>query len=40
MSKEEREAVEGVENAGCGRKCEGWFEKGRCTLPMKEECWR
>ena len=19
---------------------EGWFEKGRCTLPIKMECWR
>ena len=29
---------------GCGksrliRKCGGWFEKGRCTLPFKVECW-
>ena len=26
--------------AGCGRKCEGWFEKGRCTLPIKVDCRR
>ena len=19
--------------------CEGWFEKGRCTLPIEVECW-
>ena len=19
--------------------CEGWLEKGRCTLPIKVECW-
>ena len=25
--------------AGCGRKCEGWFEKGRCILLIKVECW-
>ena len=25
--------------AGRGRKCEDWFEKGRCTLPIKVECW-
>ena len=22
------------------KKCEGWIEKGRCTLPIKVECWR
>ena len=21
-------------------RCKGMFEKGRCTLPIKEECWR
>ena len=28
-----------MKEAGCGRKCEGWFENGRCTLPIKVECW-
>ena len=27
-----------VENVGCGRKCEGWFENGRCTLLIKVMC--
>ena len=26
--------------AGRGRNCEGWSEKGRCTLPIKVEYWR
>ena len=39
MSKEERKAKEDMEKAGRGRKCEGWFEKGRCTLPIIVECW-
>ena len=34
----EREAKEDMEKAGWGRKYEGWFEKGRCTLPIKVEC--
>ena len=40
------EAEEEMEKAGWGRKWEGWFEKGRCTLPFKVEflhkqdcCW-
>ena len=24
-----------MKKAGCREKCEGWFEKGRCTLPFK-----
>ena len=24
--------------SGCRRKCEGWFEKGRCSLPIKVVC--
>ena len=36
---EDREAEEDVVKAGCGRKCEGWFEKGRCTFPIKVDCW-
>ena len=28
-----------VEEAGCGRKYEGWLEKGRCTLSINVECW-
>ena len=35
MEKVEREAKEDVEKAGCGRKCEGWFEKERYILPFK-----
>ena len=27
-----------MKNADCGRKHEGWFEKDRCTLPIKVEC--
>ena len=23
-----------------GRKYEGWFDKGSCTLPFKVDCWR
>ena len=34
------EAVEDMEKAGLGRMCESWFVKGRCTLPIKVECWR
>ena len=30
---------EGMKKAGCGRMCECWFENGRCTLPIKVECW-
>ena len=33
------EAEEDMEEAGWGKKCESWFEKGRCTLPIKIECW-
>ena len=25
--------------AGRGRKCESWFEMGRCSVPIKVECW-
>ena len=39
-SKEEGEDKEDVEKAGWGRKCEGWLEKERCTLPFKVECRR
>ena len=39
-SKEEREAKEDMKKTGRRRKCEGWFENGRCTLPFKVECWR
>ena len=39
MSTEEREAEEDMEKAGCVRKCECWFEKGRCTLPIKVTFW-
>ena len=30
-----------IEEAGSERKCEGWFEWGRCTLPIKVDylCW-
>ena len=28
-----------MEEAGRGRKYEGWLENGRCTLPIKVECW-
>ena len=31
--------VKDMEEAGWGRKCEDWFEKGRCTLPFSVECW-
>ena len=37
-SKEERETKEYMEEAGWGRKCEGWCEKGRWTLPVNVEC--
>ena len=46
MSKKEREAEEDTwkkqveEETGRGRKCEGYFEKGRCTLPIKVDCRR
>ena len=33
-SNEERKAVEDMDEAGWRRKYEGWFEKGRCTLPI------
>ena len=33
------EVEEDMENAGRGRKCEGWFEKERCTLSIQVECW-
>ena len=39
MSKEEMEAERDMEELGRGRKCEGWFEMGRCTVPIKVECW-
>ena len=26
--------------AGSVRKCEDWFKKGRCSLPVEVECWR
>ena len=29
-----------MEDAGRGGKCEGWFEKGSCTLLIKVECRR
>ena len=32
---EERESKEDMKKAGYGRKCEGWFEKGRCTIQWK-----
>ena len=32
---DEREAEDGVDEAGCGRSHEGWFNKARCTLPIK-----
>ena len=35
----EREAEEDMIGAGCGRKCDGWFENGRCILPIELECW-
>ena len=28
-----------MEEAGRGRKCEDWFEKGRCTLLIEVDCW-
>ena len=37
-SKEEMEAKEDMEEAGWGRRCEGWCEKGRCTLLINVEC--
>ena len=37
---EEREAVRDMEEAGGGRRYEGWFVQGRCTLLIKVECWR
>ena len=40
MSKEEREAEEDMVKTDCGRKCESWFENGRCTLPITVEYWR
>ena len=30
LKKEKRKANEDMEEAGCGRKCENWFEKRRC----------
>ena len=36
----EMETEVDMKKSGCGRKCEGWFENGRCTLPIKVECWR
>ena len=33
------EAEEDMVKTGGGRKCEDWFEKGRCTLLIKVECW-
>ena len=35
----EGRAKEDMEEAGCGRKYDCWFEKGRCALPIKVECW-
>ena len=29
-----------MEEAGCGRKCIIWLEKGRCTLLINVGCWR
>ena len=40
MFKGRKEAEEDMEKAGCGRKCEVLFEKGRCTLPIEVECLR
>ena len=31
-------AKEDMERAGRGRNYQDWFEKGRCTLPIKVEC--
>ena len=39
MSKDERQAEDDMTEEGEGRKCEGWFKKGRCTLLVKVECW-
>ena len=38
MSKEERQAEEDMEKTCYGRKYEGWFENGRCSLPINVEC--
>ena len=37
--KEERVAKEDMEEVGGGTKCGGRYEKGRCTLPIKVDCW-
>ena len=37
-SKEEREAEMDMEEAGCGRKHDGWFDQGRCALSIKVDC--
>ena len=33
------EAKEDMEESGCGRNCEGWFEPGRYTSPINVDCW-
>ena len=40
MSKEEWETMEDMEKVGCRGTHEDWNETGRCTSPIKVECWR
>ena len=35
----ERGTKRDIEDTGVGRKCDGWSEQGRCTLPIKVDCW-
>ena len=37
--RERRDSKEDVEKADRGRKYEDWFEKQKCTLLIKVECW-
>ena len=39
MPKEEMEAEADMEEVGRGRKYDGLFEKGGCTLKIKVDCW-
>ena len=39
MSKEKMDAESNTEEAGRGRKHKGWFERERCTLPIKVNFW-
>ena len=36
---EEMEADVDMDEVGWGGRCEGWFEKEGCTLPINVDCW-